>query len=142
MSWIDLVLPIPERLSKLGTCFGSKRSQDASQDSTFGRTVFILKIWFAAEVLPAWLYGLLPWAAPLRFLPAALGIYFSPRRMNWKIERGYAKPGQGNLVGNGMPAMDKISGISIVLDSKKRFKIKRRSARQLTKGILVEEILI
>ena len=42
------------------------------------RTVFILKIWFAAELLPAWPYGLLPWAAPLRFLPVALGMLFAP----------------------------------------------------------------
>ena len=39
-----------------------------------GRTVFILKMWFAAELLPEWVYGPLRWAAPLRFLPAALGI--------------------------------------------------------------------
>lgn len=45
-----------------------------SHDSKLRHTVFILKIWFAAELLPAWLYGLLPWFLPLRFLPAALGI--------------------------------------------------------------------
>lgn len=45
-----------------------------SHDSKLRHTVFILKIWFAAELLPPWLYGLLPWFAPLRFLPAALGI--------------------------------------------------------------------
>lgn len=45
-----------------------------SHDSKLRHTVFILKIWFAAKLLPPWLYGLLPWFAPLRFLPAALGI--------------------------------------------------------------------
>ena len=38
--------------------------------------------------------------------------------------------------------MGKISGVSLKLDSKKRFKANRRSARQLTKGTLVEEISI
>lgn len=53
-----------------------------SRGSGYSHTVFILKIWFPAELLPAWLYGLLLWAAPLRFLLAALGIslslYLSP----------------------------------------------------------------
>ena len=64
--------------TKLRRMFREQRLDEVSQESGYGHTVFILKIGFAAELLPAWLYGLLLWAAPLRFLLATLGISLSP----------------------------------------------------------------